>query len=93
MRNLMNASNLPVSKMRQFLLSKPSYTKYTLTTRKIKRVKAVTRFKDEIWCVGLAYVDELATDNNGVKYLLVRQQLFDGAVDAKGIETKDSKGS
>ena len=39
----------------------------------------------------LAYVDKLAKDNNGVKYLLVRQDLFDRTVDAKGMKTKDSK--
>ena len=38
-----------------------------------------------------AYVDKLAKDNNGVKYLLVRQDLFDRTVDAKGMKTKDSK--
>ena len=39
----------------------------------------------------LAYVDKLAKDNNGVKYLLVRQNLFDRTVDAKGMKTKDTK--
>ena len=39
----------------------------------------------------MAYVDKLAKDNNGVKYLLVRQDLFDRTVDAKGMKTKDSK--
>ena len=39
----------------------------------------------------LAYVDKLAKDNNGVKYLLVRQDLFDRTVDAKGMKSKDSK--
>ena len=38
----------------------------------------------------VAYVDKLAKDNNGVKYLLVRQDLFDRTVDAKGMKTKDS---
>ena len=37
----------------------------------------------------LAYVDKLAKDNNGLKYLLVRQDLFDRTVDAKGMKTKD----
>ena len=41
--------------------------------------------------MNLAYVDKLAKDNNGVKYLLVRQDLFDRTVDAKGTKTKDSK--
>ena len=90
-RNLVKASNLSVTKERQFLLSKLSYTKFTLATRKFKRMKAFARFKNEIWCMDLAYVDKLAKDNNGVKYLLVRQDLFDRTVDAKGMKTKDSK--
>ena len=90
-RNLVKASNLPVSKVRQFLHSKPSYTKFTLATRKFKRLKAFAIFKNEIWCTDLANVDKLAKDNNGVKYLLVRQDLFDRNVDAKGIKSKDSK--
>ena len=90
-RNLVKASNLPVSKVRQFLHSKPSYTKFTLATRKFKRMKAFARFKNEIWCMDLAYVDKLAKDNNGVKYLLVRQDLFDRTVDSNGMKTKYSK--
>ena len=39
----------------------------------------------------LAYVDKLAKENNGVKYLLVRQDLFDRNVSAKGMKTKDSQ--
>ena len=39
----------------------------------------------------LAYVDKLAKENNGVKYLLVRQDLFDRTVNAKGKKTKDSQ--
>ena len=54
-------------------------------------MKAFARHKNEIWCVDLAYVDELTKDKNGVKYLLVRQDLFDRSVDAKGVKTKDSK--
>ena len=38
-----------------------------------------------------AYVDKLANQNNGVKYLLVRQDLFDRTVNAKGMKTKDSQ--
>ena len=91
MRNLLKTSNLPVPKMRQFLLSKPSNTTFTLSTRKFKQMKAFARFKTEKWCLDLAYVDKLAKDNNGVKYHLVRQNLFDRTVDTKGMKTKDSK--
>ena len=38
----------------------------------------------------LAYVDKLPKDNNCVKYVLVRQDLFDRTVDAKRKKTKDS---
>ena len=61
-RNLVKASNQSVSKVRQFLPSKSSYTKFTLATRKFKRMKAFARFKNEIWCMDLAYVDKLAKD-------------------------------
>ena len=39
----------------------------------------------------LAYVVKLAKDNNGVKYLLLRQDLIHRTVDAKGMKTEDSK--
>ena len=91
MGNLVKASKLSVSKRRQFLHSKPSYTKFAFATRKFKRMKAFASFKNEIWCMDLAYVDELAKDNNGVKYILALQDLFDRTVDAKGMKSKDSK--
>ena len=74
MRNLVKASNLSVSKVRQFVHSKHSYTKFTLATRKFKQMKAFTRFKNEIWCMDLADADKLAKDEDGVKCLLVRQE-------------------
>ena len=89
-RNLAKARKIPVSKVRQFLHSKDSYTKFTLATRKFKRMMAFARFRNEIWCTDLAYVDKLAKEYNGVKYLLVRQELFDRTVNAKGMKTKDS---
>ena len=39
----------------------------------------------------LAYVDKLAKEINGVKYFLVRQDLFNRTVNAKGTKTKDSQ--
>ena len=41
--------------------------------------------------MGLAYVNKSAKDKNDVKYLLVRQDLFDRTVDAKEKKKKDSK--
>ena len=92
-RNLAKASRLPVSNVRLFLHSKDSFTKFTLAARKFKRMRAFARSRKEIWCMDLAYVDELAKENNGVKYLLVRQDLFDKTVNANGTKTKDSQES
>ena len=89
--NLAKASRLPVSKVRQFLHSKDFYTKFTLAPRKSKKMRAFARFRNQIWCMNLAYVDKLEKENNGVKYLLVRQDLFDRTVNAKGMKTKDSQ--
>ena len=58
-RNLAKTSRLPVSKVRQFLHSKASYTKFILATRKFKKMRAFARFKNEIWCMALAYVDKI----------------------------------
>ena len=80
-RNLVKGSNLQVSNVRQLLHSKPSYTKFTLATRKLKRLKDNASFENEIWCLDLAYADKLAKVINGVKYLLVRQDMFDRTVD------------
>ena len=46
--NLAKASRLPVSNVRQFLHSKPSYTKFILAAGKFKRMRAFDRFKNEI---------------------------------------------
>ena len=54
-------------------------------------MKAVMRFKNEIWYLDLKYVDKQAHDNNGVKNLLFCQDLFHWTVDEKETKTKDSK--
>ena len=71
-RHLAKATELSPSKVREFLHSKTSYTRFTQATRKFKRMRAFARFKGEFWCMDLAYVDKLGNDNNGVMYLLVR---------------------
>ncbi len=90
-RNLAKAAKLSPSKVREFSNSKTSYTRLTQAARKFKRLRAFSILKGEIWCMDLAYVDNLAKGNNGVRYLLVRQDLFDRTVDAKGMKTNDSK--
>ena len=59
--------------------------------RKFKRMKAFARFKNEFWCLDVAYVDELGEDNNGVKYIPARQDLFDRTIDIKDRKQKIPK--
>ena len=47
-RNFAKASRLPVSKVRQFLHSKDSHTKFSLAARKLKTMRAFARFRKEI---------------------------------------------
>ena len=89
-RNLVKSSKLPISKVRQILHSKPSYTKFTRAERKLNKEKAFARFKNENGCLDLEYADKLAESNNGVKYLLVHQDLFDRTIDAKVLSLKYS---
>ena len=60
-----------------------------MAARKFKRMRAFARFRNEFWCMDFAYVDKLAKENNGVRYLLVLQDLFDRTVKVKGTKTKD----
>ena len=67
------------------------YTKVIAATRKFKRRKAFIGFENETCRMDLAGVNKLARNKNGVNYLLVHPDLFDRPIDAKGMETKDSK--
>ena len=62
-----------------------------MATRKLKRMRAFARLRKESWCMDLAYVDKLAKKNNCGKYLLVRQDLLDRTLNAKGMKTIDSQ--
>ena len=59
-RNLAKAAKVSPMKVREFLHSKFSYSRFTQATRNIKKIGAFARSKNEIWCMRLAYVDEVA---------------------------------
>ena len=91
--NLARAAKFSPARVRNFSKSKSTYTKFTQLKRKFKRMRDFAMFKNEIWCMDSAYIDKLAGDKNGVKYLVVRQDLFDGTVDAKRNEDKKFEGN
>ena len=73
----------------------PTYQTVSLKKETNKKLFAKTdSLVDKILAclrIKLSKSNKLSNCNNGVKYFLVRQDLFDRTVDAKGMKTKDSK--
>ena len=61
------ASGLSKKKVEKFLQTKTSYTKFGPPIRPFRRLQAFSKYIIEIWCMDLAFVDKLASQNNGVK--------------------------
>ena len=57
-------------KLKKFLRSQLSHTKYGLFRKTYPRLKAIVNDINEIWSLDLACVDKLAKYNRGVRYLL-----------------------
>ena len=68
-QNLSKASGLSKER-RKFLQTKISYTKFGPVITRFRRLQAFSKYINEIWCLNLAFLDKLASQNNGVKYLL-----------------------
>ena len=75
-QNLSKASGLTKKKVEKFLQTKKSYTKFGPPIRCFRRLQAFSKYINEIWCMNLAFVDKLASRNNGNKYLLVTVVFF-----------------
>ena len=61
---------LTVPDVRQILHLKTSYKKLTVGMRMFKILKAFTGLKKDIWFIDMAYVDKLAKNIYGVKFLI-----------------------
>ena len=82
-RTLLKDTRIPVSMVRHYLYSKGSLTTLLWPYFVSEKINAFAGWKKEKWSMDLADVDKLAKENNGVKYFLVRQDLFFSTVDAK----------
>ena len=89
MLSILTAIRLPSSKVRQFLPSKPSYTKITPAKRKFKGMR-VCQTQNWIYCIDLTYV-LVNLDNDDVEYFLDCQDLLDGTVDTRRMKTNAPK--
>ena len=90
-RNLSKASGLSKKKVEQFLQTKTSYTKFGPPIRRFRRLQAFSKYINEIWCMDLAFVDKLASQNKGVKCLLVAVDVFSRFVRVQTMKTKYAK--
>ena len=87
-RNLSKASGLSKRKVEQFLQTKTSYKKFGSPIRRFRRLQAFSKYINESWFVYLAFVDELASQNKGVKYLVVAVDVFPRFVRVQTLKTK-----
>ena len=69
--SLVKASSLSKKKVKEFLHGNNAYTQYHIAYKKFKRLNIVAKSVDEIWCMDLAQVDKLSSQNDDVNYLLV----------------------
>ena len=53
---------------------------FALPTGNFRPMRAIAGYKVEIWFLDLVNVAKLARDNRGIKYLLVRQDVFDKTI-------------
>ena len=62
---------MSLAKVKSDLDTKPSFTKYRSIRMQFPRLKVIVKDINEIWSLGLAYVDSFAKHNRDVKYFLV----------------------
>ena len=90
-QNLSKASGLSKKKVENFLQTKTSCTKFGPPIRSFRRIQAFSKYINVIWCMDLAFVEMLAAQNNGVKYLLVAVDIFSRFVRVQTLKTKYAK--
>ena len=61
-------SKLSLAKIKSYLDTKPSFTKYRSIRMQFTRLKVIVKDINEIWSLDLAYVDNLAKYNGDDKY-------------------------
>ena len=87
-KGLQNLSKLSINKVKMYLETKPSFTKYRSRRLRFPRLKVIVNYLNEIWSVDLAFVDKLAKYNSGVIYLLVAVDCLSRYLRVEPLKTK-----
>ena len=77
-----------MKKIKMYLETKPSFSKYRSRRLRFPRLKVVVNDIKEIWSVDLAYVDKLAKYNGGVNNLLVAVDCLSRYLRVEPLKTK-----
>ena len=87
---LKDFSKLPMTKVKIYLETKPSFTKYRAQRLNFPRLKVIVNDLNEIWSLDLAHVDKLAKYNRNVKYLLVAVDCLSRYLRVESLKTKNA---
>ena len=87
-KRLQILSKLSMKKVKMYLETKPSFTKYRSRRLRFPRLKVIVNDLNEIWSVDLAFVDKLAKYNSGVKYLLIAVDCLSRYLRVEPLKTK-----
>ena len=77
-----------MTKVKMYLETKPSFTKYRAQWLNFPRLKVIVNDLNEIWSLDLAHVDELAKYNRDDKYLLVAVDCLSRYLRVESLKTK-----
>ena len=87
-KRLKDFSKLPMTKVKMYLETKPSFTKYRAQRLNFPRLKVIVNDRNEILSLDLAHVDKLAKYNRDVKYLLVAVDCLSMYLRVEPLKTK-----
>ena len=87
-KRLQKHSKMSLAKVKSYLDTKPSFTKYRSHRMQFPRLKVIVKDINEIWSLDLAYVDNLAKYNRDVKYLLVAVDCLSRYLRVEPMKTK-----
>ena len=79
-----------MTKVKMYLETKPSFTKYRAQRLNFPRLKVIVNDLNEIWSLDLAHVDKLAKYNGDVKYLLVAVDCLSRYLRVEPLKTKNA---
>ena len=89
--NLLRGTKCSSKHVDRYLNSSETYTKFKLTRKRFPRLKVVSYRLNEVWSIDLADMQQLATQNSGVRYLFVAVDTLSRFLWVIGVTSKTSR--